>query len=77
MNGRMFWHSISIHREKLVAGSMLFYFGRRVLHTQYLVQDADYSHLFTMNFLDHEMIALAKKKRFSVLFFRHQRVGAG
>lgn len=56
---------------------MLFYFGRRVLHTQYLVQDADYSHLFTMNFLDHEMIALAKKKRFSVLFFRHQRVGAG
>lgn len=55
--------------EKLVAGSMLFYFGRQVLHTQYLAQDADYSHLFTMNFLDHEMITLAKEKGFRYFSF--------
>ncbi|MCM1308222.1 MAG: GNAT family N-acetyltransferase [Butyrivibrio sp.] len=55
--------------DRLVAGTMLFYFGKRVLHTQYLAQDADYSKLYTMNFLDYEVIRMAREKGFSKFSF--------
>ena len=55
--------------EKLIAGSMLFYFGKDVLHTQYLAQDSEYSRLYTMNFLNYNLIKLAKDKGFKRFSF--------
>lgn len=53
----------------LIAGTMLFYFGKDVLHTQYLAQDVNYSGLFTMNFLNYSLIKLAKDNGFDKLSF--------
>lgn len=56
------------YEKKLIAGAMLFLFGKDVLHTQYLAQDYEYSKLFPMNYLDYNLIKLAKEngfKRFS------------
>jgi len=50
--------------DRFLAGSMLFYFGKQVLHTQYLAQDAEFSSLFTMNFLNYNLIKLAKDNGF-------------
>ncbi|MBD5156494.1 MAG: GNAT family N-acetyltransferase [Butyrivibrio sp.] len=55
--------------DKLVAGTMLFYFGKQVLHTQYLAQDVDYAKFYTMNYLDYEVIRLAREKGFSKFSF--------
>ena len=55
--------------DTLVCGTMLFYFGKQVLHTQYLAQDPDYAQLFTMNFLDAKLIELARDKGFSYFSF--------
>lgn len=57
------------YEDKMVAGTMLFYFGNKVLHTQYLAQDIEYANLFTMNFLDFNLIQLAKDKGFSKFSF--------
>lgn len=54
---------------KLVAGAMLFYFGKRVLHTQYLAQDPDYTKSYAMNFLDYELIRLTRENGFSTFSF--------
>lgn len=55
--------------DTLVAGSMLFYFDKRVLHTQYLAQDYQYSHLFVMNFLIYNLIRLAREQGFETFSF--------
>lgn len=55
--------------DRLIAGTMLFYFDKLVLHTQYLAQDADYAHLYPMNFMDHEMIKLARDQGFRYFSF--------
>ena len=57
------------YENKLIAGTMLFYFGSDVLHTQYLAQNAEYSHLFTMNFLNYNLIKLAKERGFRKFSF--------
>ena len=55
--------------ERLVAGTMLFYFGKDVMHTQYLAQDPEYAQLFLMNYLDFNLISLAKEKGFKKFSF--------
>ncbi|MBR2287596.1 MAG: GNAT family N-acetyltransferase [Clostridia bacterium] len=52
------------HGDTLIAGTMLFYFGKDVLHTQYLAQDASYASLFPMNFLNYQLIKLARDEGF-------------
>ncbi len=56
-------------KGKLIAGSMVFCFGKRVFHTQYLASDSDYSYLYPMNFLDYHMIRIAKEKGFTYFSF--------
>ena len=55
--------------EELLAGSMLFYFDNKVLHTQYLAQRADAARLFVMNYLNYHLIELAKEKGFESFSF--------
>lgn len=55
--------------DKLVAGSMVFYFGTKVFHTQYLAMDAAYSNIFPMNFLDYHLIRTAKESGFDFFSF--------
>ena len=55
--------------DRLVAGTMLFYFGKEVMHTQYLAQDPDYAQLFLMNYLDFNLISLAREKGFKKFSF--------
>ncbi len=57
------------HHGELIAGTMLFYFRKNVLHTQYLAQKAEYASLFTMNYLNYNLIRLAKEKGFSKFSF--------
>lgn len=56
-------------QEKLVAGTMVFCFGKRVFHTQYLASDSDYSRLYSMNFLNYHMIRIAKERKFAYFSF--------
>lgn len=53
----------------LVAGTMLFYFDKEVLHTQYLAQRMDYSYLFPMSFLIYNLIKFAKDNGFKKFSF--------
>ena len=50
--------------DRLIAGTMVFLFGSEVMHTQYLAQDAAFSHLFTMNFLIFHLISLCRGSGF-------------
>ena len=53
----------------LVAGSMVFLFGQRVFHTQYLAADPDFLDLFPMNYLDWRLIATARELGFPKFSF--------
>ena len=55
--------------NELLAGSMLFYFDNKVLHTQYLAQRSDAARLFVMNYLNYHLIELAKGKGFETFSF--------
>ena len=48
---------------------MLFYFEKQVLHTQYLAQNAAYAKMYPMNFLNLNLIELARKKGFARFSF--------
>ncbi len=55
--------------EKMVAGSMLFYFGGGVVHTQYLSSDEQYLKLFPMDFLIANLIQTAVDKGMDIFTF--------
>lgn len=55
--------------DKLVAGSMIFCFGQKVFHTQYLAMDAEYSNIYPMNFWDYHLIRTAKEEGFEKFSF--------
>lgn len=57
------------YEDKMIAGAMLFYFGKKIVHAQYLAQDIDYANLYTMNFLDFNLIQMTKDKGFSIFSF--------
>lgn len=56
-------------QDTLVAGTMLFRFGTRVLHTQYLAALVEYQKLFPMNFLDYQLILLAREQGYQYFSF--------
>lgn len=43
---------------KMIAGSMVFYFGEDIIHTQYLSSDEDYLSMFPMDFLVYNLIKI-------------------
>lgn len=55
--------------DKMVAGSMLFYFSDEVVHTQYLSSDEDYLKLFPMDFLIFNLIQTAVDKNMKIFSF--------
>lgn len=56
-------------QEQLVAGSMLFSFGKKVLHTQYLACLPEYNRKFAMNYMDFNLIMTAKREGYSFFSF--------
>lgn len=56
-------------QDNMISGSMVFYFGKKVFHTQYLAAKQDYLHLYPMNFLDTNLIALARANGFRFFSF--------
>lgn len=57
------------HEDKMVAGSMLFYFGEDIVHTQYLSSDEEYLKLFPMDFLIYNLIQTAVDKNMRLFSF--------
>lgn len=55
--------------EELIAGSMLFYFGDDVVHTQYLSSDERYLKLFPMDFLIYNLIRVSVEKNMRIFTF--------
>ena len=54
---------------KMAAGTMLFRFGNKVLHTQYLAALPGYQKQFPMNYLDYSLILLAKEQKYEYFSF--------
>ena len=52
---------------KLIAGSMMFYFSKTVVHTQYLCALNDYSKLSPMTFLYYSMLLEMKSKGYKIV----------
>ncbi len=59
----------AFYGDRMIAGTMLFYFGQQVLHTQYLANDSEYSRMFPMNYLDFQLISMAREKGFRYFSF--------
>ena len=57
------------YQGKIVAGTMLFYFKRQVVHAQYFAQDPEYTDLYTMNFLDFNLMQMARENGFQKFSF--------
>lgn len=55
--------------EQMAAGSMLFDFDHKVLHTQYLACLPEYNRKFAMNFMDYNLIMIAKNEGFEAFSF--------
>lgn len=55
--------------HELIAGSMLFYFGSDIVHTQYLSSNENYLNLFPMDFLIYKLIETAVKKNMRIFTF--------
>lgn len=55
--------------DTLVAGSMLFYFGNGVVHTQYLSSDEAYLKMFPMDFLIFNLIQTAVDEKMDIFSF--------
>lgn len=57
------------YEDRIVAGSMVFMFGKRIFHTQYLAASQKDLHLFPNNYNDAQLIMLAKKENFDYFSF--------
>ena len=55
--------------DEMAAGSMLFDFGHRVLHTQYLACLPEYNRKFAMNFMDYNLLMTARQEGFDYFSF--------
>lgn len=55
--------------EEMIAGSMLFNFSDKVLHTQYLAADSEMLKCYPMNYLYTKLIYLAKERGFRIMSF--------
>jgi len=57
------------HENKIIAGSMLFYFNDEIVHTQYLSSDETYLKMFPMDFLIYNLIDVAIQKQKKIFTF--------
>lgn len=57
------------YEKKMVAGSMLFLFDERVIHTQYLASDEQYLKMYPMDFLIYNLICCAIEKSAKIFTF--------
>lgn len=55
--------------DELIAGSMVFLFGRKAFHTQYLAANPDYLECYPMNYLDWNLIRVSKEEGFGLFSF--------
>lgn len=55
--------------DNMAAGCMLFDFKHRVLHTQYLACLPEYNRKFAMNYMDYNLIMIAKNEGFECFSF--------
>lgn len=55
--------------EQIIAGSMIFLFDDRIMHTQYLSSDEKYLEYFPMDFLIYNLISLAVSREFKTFTF--------
>ncbi|MCM1179012.1 MAG: GNAT family N-acetyltransferase [Clostridium sp.] len=55
--------------EQIIAGSMIFLFDNRIMHTQYLSSDERYLEYFPMDFLIYNLISLAVNREFEIFTF--------
>lgn len=55
--------------DKMIAGSMLFYFNDDIVHTQYLSSDEDYLSMFPMDFLIYNLINVGLQKNKKIFSF--------
>lgn len=65
------FYGVYAEDNRLVAGTMLFYFGNRVLHTQYLAQSQNPidRRLYAMEYLNYNTMLLAREKGFEIFSF--------
>lgn len=57
------------NEDLLIAGTMLFLFKHRVLHTQYLAHDTYYNQIYPMSFLIYNVLKFAKDDSFKKVSF--------
>ncbi len=55
--------------KQIVAGSMLFYFGEDIVHTQYLSSDERYLKMYSMDFLIYNLISVAVRQKMRLFTF--------
>lgn len=55
--------------NKMIAGSMLFYFNNDIVHTQYLSSDEEYLSMFPMDFLIYNLIKVGVEKNKKIFSF--------
>lgn len=55
--------------EQIIAGSMIFLFDNKIMHTQYLSSDEKYKKYFPMDFLIYNLISLAVNKKCDIFTF--------
>jgi len=63
--------------DELIAGGMIFLFGRKVFHTQYLAVKQDKVNMFANEFLYKNLIETAKKDGFDMLSFGTSTLDGG
>ena len=56
-------------KERMVAGSMVFLFDDRIMHTQYLSSDEKYLKYFPMDFLIYNLLAVAVDRKMEIFTF--------
>lgn len=57
------------YEERIIAGSMVFTFGKKIFHTQYLAASQEDLSLFPNNYNDTQLIMLAKQEKFDYFSF--------
>lgn len=56
-------------KDKMISGSMMFLFDKKVFHAQYFAADQNCLNLYPMNFLDANLIAAAREMGFRYFSF--------
>lgn len=57
------------YESKMIAGSMVFLFDNKIMHTQYLASDENYLKMYPMDFLIYNLIKCAIEKNMHIFTF--------